>query len=139
MRRGGRMVYAFDVSDITTDPNSPSLKWRLGCPNLDDDVGCTSLGIAEIGQTWSSPSVLKALGYYDVVTTVDPVTGVSVNTNVPKPMLIMGGGYDSCEDADPNTCTSTDKGNRIYVLDADTGSILRSSTPIVASWVTYSW
>lgn len=126
MRRGGRMIYAFDVSDITDDPNSPALKWRLGCPNLDDDVGCTSVDITDIGQTWSSPTVLKASGYFDVVPTVNPGPGDPLSTNVPRPMLIMGGGYDSCEDADPNTCTSTDKGNRIYVLDPDTGSVLRT-------------
>ena len=39
-------------------------------------------------------------------------------------MLFIGGGYDTCEDADPNTCSTdlTPTGNRIYVLDADTGA-----------------
>ena len=41
-------------------------------------------------------------------------------------MLIMGGGYDTCEDRDPHTCTSSTKGNRIYVLDADTGDVLKT-------------
>jgi len=121
MRRGGRMLYAFDVSDLASDPmGDPTLKWRIGCPNLGDDVGCTTAGIVAIGQTWSSPTVIKAAGFYDAVT-VDTVT-----TNVPQPMLIMGGGYDGCEDDDPNTCTSSDKGNRIYVLDADNGDILKT-------------
>ncbi|WP_368372885.1 hypothetical protein [Pseudomonas indica] len=39
---------------------------------------------------------------------------------------MMGGGYDTCEDADPNTCTSSTKGNKIYVMDADTGELLRT-------------
>ena len=39
-------------------------------------------------------------------------------------MLIMGGGYDACEDATPNTCTSSSKGHGIYVLDAGTGALL---------------
>lgn len=124
MRRGGRMLYAFDVSDITTDVNSPTLKWRIGCPNLDDDVGCTSAGIAAIGQTWSSPVVMKTAGY-DLGIPADPDDDV-----VPKPMLIMGGGYDGCEDADPHSCDYAadppSKGNRIFVLDADTGAIIRS-------------
>lgn len=120
MRRGGRMVYAFDVSDITTDANSPTLKWRLGCPNLGNDTGCTSADVTDIGQTWSSPVVLKTAGFYDVVS-VD-----GVDTNVPQPLLIMGGGYDGCEDSDPHTCTSSTKGNRIFVLDADTGDVLVS-------------
>jgi type IV pilus assembly protein PilY1 len=121
MRRGGRMVYAFDVSSITTNPDSPTLKWRLGCPNLANDTGCTSMSITDIGQTWSSPTVLKSLGY------CDGVSPCSV-TDVHKPMLIMGGGYDPCEDVDSGTavCTSSSKGNRIYVLDADNGNVLRS-------------
>ena len=41
-------------------------------------------------------------------------------------MLILGGGYDTCEDADPNTCASSAKGRHIYVLDADTGALLKS-------------
>ncbi|MDO8437167.1 MAG: PilC/PilY family type IV pilus protein [Nitrosomonadaceae bacterium] len=102
-RRGGRMLYAFDVST----PASPSLKWRKGCPNLTNDTGCTSADFTGIGQTWSAPKVLKASGY--------------ASGNVP--LLIMGGGYDTCEDAEPNTCTSP-KGNKVYVLDANDGTLL---------------
>ena len=105
MRRGGRALYAFDV----TNPASPSLKWKKGCPNLGNDTGC-STGLTGIGQTWSSAQVMTAAGYG---------SGAS-------PMLIMGGGYDNCEDADPNTCTSSSKGNKIYVLDADTGAVLQT-------------
>lgn len=104
MRRGGRVLYSFDV----TTPASPTLKWKKGCPNAGNDTGCTT-GFTGIGQTWSSPQTLLASGYG---------SGAS-------PMLIMGGGYDTCEDADPNTCSiATNKGNKIYVLDADTGSLL---------------
>lgn len=102
-RRGGRMLYAFDVSS----PASPSLKWRKGCPNLTNDTGCTSADFTGIGQTWSAPKVLKASGY------------ASGNA----PLLVMGGGYDTCEDAEPNTCTSP-KGNKVYVLDANDGTLL---------------
>ncbi|MBS7663938.1 pilus assembly protein PilY [Pseudomonas lalucatii] len=105
MRRGGRALYAFDV----TNPASPSLKWKKGCPNLANDTGCTT-GLSEIGQTWSSATVMKASGYG---------SGAS-------PILLMGGGYDACEDADPNTCTASSKGNKIYVLDADSGSLLHT-------------
>lgn len=108
MRRGGRVLYAFDVSS----PTSPSLKWKKGCANSsDDNIECTT-GFADIGQTWSPPKVIKAAGYG---------TGAS-------PMLIMGGGYDPCEDADPHTCTSSSKGNRIYLLDANTGAQLQTFT-----------
>lgn len=110
-RRGGRMIYAFDVST----PASPGLKWRQGCPNLTDDTGCTASEFSSIGQTWSSAKILKAAGY--------------VSGSTPRPILIMGGGYDTCEDGmgnnDLNTCTSP-KGNRIFVMDADSGALLTS-------------
>ncbi|RPJ45091.1 MAG: pilus assembly protein PilY [Betaproteobacteria bacterium] len=114
MRRGGRSVYAFDVSD----PTAPEVKWKVGCPSnfqtdgSVSDTGCTT-GFAGIGQTWSAPKALKAPGY--------SVSGAGTE----KPMLIMGGGYDVCEDGDPHTCTST-KGNRVYILDADTGALLKT-------------
>jgi type IV pilus assembly protein PilY1 len=115
MRRGGRMVYAFDVSDLTTDVNSPTLKWRVGC---DSAGSCTSTDIDDIGETWSSPVVMSAN---------DPGANPAVTTDdLVKPMLIMGGGYDDCEDSDPHACTSPTMGNRIYVLDADTGSVNRA-------------
>ncbi len=106
MRRGGRTIYSFNVSNINAG-SSPILKWRKGC----DATGCEP-NLDEIGQTWSSPVVLKAAGFG---------SGTS-------PMLIMGGGYDPCEDTDPfdsSTCSGspsgTPKGNRIYVLDANSG------------------
>lgn len=105
MRRGGRALYAFNVAT----PASPSLKWKIGCPNAGNDTGCTT-GFTGLGQTWSSPQALKSSGY-----------GAGAS-----PMLIMGGGYDICEDADPSTCTSSAKGNKIYLLDADTGSLLKT-------------
>jgi type IV pilus assembly protein PilY1 len=116
MRRGGRAVYAFDVSSSATAPTTPVLKWKIGCPNAADDTGC-STGMSGIGQTWSSLKTLFALGY----------SGGSA------PLLIMGGGYDKCEDTDSLTagsanhsCTSSTKGNKVYVLDADTGAVVKA-------------
>jgi len=101
-RRGGRMVYAFDVSAAT-----PRFKWAKGCPNLADDTDCTA-DMREIGQTWSVPNGAFLRGY---------AGGAS-------PVLIMGGGYDGCEDNDagPTTCIAPIKGNKVYILDADTGA-----------------
>ncbi len=112
-RRGGRMIYAFDVSAPTSNP---VLKWRHGCPNLTDDVGCTTGGesYASIGQTWSTPNVAF-------------VKGFSATT----PVIVVGGGYDRCEDVDSTTkaCGSA-KGKIIYVINADTGEILRTFTTL---------
>ena len=106
LRRGGRALYAMDV----TSPASPTLKWKVGCPNQSNDTGCSS-GISGIGQTWSAPQIAKAAGYG---------SGTS-------PLLIMGGGYDTCHDADPNTsCNSSSKGTKVYVLDANTGTLLKT-------------
>jgi type IV pilus assembly protein PilY1 len=104
-------LYAFDV----TNPASPSLKWKQGCPNnfpvsgSVDDSGCTS-NMSGIGQTWSPASPFKASGYNG-------------------PLLIMGGGYDPCEDDESgnsnNDCSST-KGNHVYVFDANYGTLLKT-------------
>jgi len=107
MRRGGRAVYGFDVSTLNTNTSSPTLKWKIGCSTMADDTGCVS-GWSGMGQTWSTPEVFKAAS-----------SGSS-------PLMVMGGGYGgACEDADPMTCTASNKGSRIYVINADTGSKLR--------------
>jgi type IV pilus assembly protein PilY1 len=112
MRRGGRLVYAFDVSN----PASPILKWRRGCPNQDNDLGCDTGAndMTGIGQTWSAPKIVKSAGYG------------SGNS----PMVMFGGGYDKCEDVDTTSaaqaCGAAAKGNRIYVLDGSTGNVLKT-------------
>jgi len=110
MRRGGRMIYAFDISAA----GSPLFKWSAGCPNMDNDTDCTSK-MGEVGQTWSVPNAAFIAGY--------PISGADSGK---KPVVIVGGGYDLCEDSDKaeTTCTSLSKGHRVYVLDADTGNVL---------------
>ncbi len=105
MRRGGRMLYGFDV----TNPALPSLKWRAGCPNLTNDTGCTG-GFENIGQTWSTPSAALVRGFHGT-----------------EPVLILGGGYDACEDADNSTPScSSPKGSNVYVMNADTGALIKT-------------
>lgn len=107
MRRGGRMLYAFNVSN----PTAPVLKWRQGCPNQSDDGDCTS-GFSGIGQTWSFPNVASISGY----------------DSGKSPVIIIGGGYDKCEDEDisKNACDlSKVKGNRVYIIDADNGKLIK--------------
>ncbi|HVE50168.1 MAG TPA: PilC/PilY family type IV pilus protein [Casimicrobiaceae bacterium] len=48
MRRGGRSIYALDV----TDPLAPRLLWRK-----------SSVAIAALGQTWSEPRIARVKGY----------------------------------------------------------------------------
>ncbi|MGJ3700024.1 pilus assembly protein [Variovorax sp. AFSI2.2] len=112
MRRGGRMIYAFDVSSVA----SPVLKWRRGCPNQDndDECGTGTNDMSGIGQTWSAPKIVKASGYGAGLT----------------PIVMFGGGYDKCEDVDaiesPAPCGAATKGKKIYVLDASTGDVLKT-------------
>jgi type IV pilus assembly protein PilY1 len=104
MRRGGRALYAFDV----TTPATPALKWKHDATSLPN-----------LGQTWSAPKILTATGY-------------------DSPMLIMAGGYDTCEDADPHVCTTSTTGNRIYVMDAVDGTLkqtLNTDRAVVADVV----
>lgn len=116
MRRGGRAIYAFDVSDI----ESPTLLWRAGCGADLGSSTCTDAAWSNLGQTWSAPSVTYQSGFVDEG---DPPAL--------SPLLIMGGGYDTCEDYDDDTganhnCTASSKGNSIYVVDGVTGANLRT-------------
>jgi len=121
MRRGGRVVYAFNV----TTPGNPTLLWKKGCPiNLKDGVAAVDTGCSDdysgIGQTWSSLKTLYATGY-----------GAGAS-----PLLIMSGGYDPCEDIDNKNnnmknhecAKSSTKGSKVYVVDALSGVVVKSFT-----------
>src|SRR5690606_17704298 len=68
LRRGGREVYALDV----TDPDKPKYLWSIS--------GGSGV-FAELGQTWSAPKH----------------TQVNVGGTA-KDVLIFGGGYDTTQD-----------------------------------------
>ncbi|MFT6989745.1 MAG: type IV pilus assembly protein PilY1 [Paraglaciecola sp.] len=90
MRRGGNKYYAFDITSKT----NPKLMFKI-----DGGVG----DFANLGQTWSKPTVTKI-----------KVGGTSRN------VLIFGGGYD--EDQDSKLLRSADSvGNSVFIVDADTG------------------
>ena len=109
MRRGGRSLYAFDM----TNPASPEILWRIRGGDIDGD-GTNNDDFFYLGQTWSSPQ----LGKLRI-------------SNAERKVLIFGGGYDPKQD-DPDGNTGTDKdayidddmGNAIYIVDAKTGDRL---------------
>lgn len=105
MRRGGRMVYALNV----TEPSSPKLLWRHGCSN---DTDCTA-GFSDIGQTWSKPVAAK----------VRDASGKA------HQVVIFGGGYDNCEDnkVAAVSCAAA-KGKSVYVLHAESGQLIKTFT-----------
>jgi type IV pilus assembly protein PilY1 len=92
MRRGGDTVYALEV----TDRNDPQLLWKK---SSDDE------GFENLGQTWSTPAIVK----------VD-VGGEE------RRVAVFGGGYDDGEDL-PGYRTDS-RGNSIYMVDAYTGELL---------------
>jgi type IV pilus assembly protein PilY1 len=113
MRRGGRMIYGFNV----TSPTTPVMMWKAGCADstLTDTSSCTP-GFEQMGQTWSTPSVALVKGF---------------SASPESPVIIVGGGYDTCDDQDasPNTaCTATGyarRGNRVYVINATNGALVK--------------
>lgn len=98
MRRGGRTVYALDV----TDKDAPKFKWKI--------TGGGSGDYAKLAQTWSMPK---------------PVL-LNAASASPPVLLLMGGGYDPKEDANGsdnigNVVYVIDgrTGARIAALDTD--------------------
>ena len=109
-RRGGRMLYALDVSD----PATPRFRWKI-------DQSTT--GFAELGQTWSKPVLIPQIngftnpvllfggGWDPAVEDIDPLTVASVSStgNVTKT---------------DGTVVSRSMGRAIYMVDAITGQLL---------------
>jgi len=149
VRRGGRFIYALDV----TDPAAPKFLWRKSSADT---------GYAELGQTWSEPKVAKVRIN---VSTVD-AEGNTVQTPTDKVVLIFGGGYDPIDDLNPcllqeatssgvlvkpigtgtidytaagscviNNATGTttprtrSQGRAIFIVDAETGSVFWQAGP----------
>lgn len=105
LRRGGRSLYALDVSD----PDNPELLWRIS--NTDADFN-------ELGETWSQPVVTQVLHGANTTST---------------PVLIFGGGYDSNKDdntvnhaAAPGGVDSMGRG--VFIVDANDGSLIWKTT-----------
>ena len=104
MRRGGSEYYALNV----TNPDSPTLKWKI-----------TASGIfSNLGETWSKPIPTK-LRYLKggTVTLAD--------------VLVFGGGYDNRldeEDKNLRSSLSSGKGNGVYIVDLETGQEIWSYT-----------
>ena len=97
MRRGGNNYYAFDITSKT----NPRLMFKIEGGTGD---------FANLGQTWSKPTVTKI-----------KVGGTTKN------VLIFGGGYD--EDQDNKLLRSADSvGNSVFIVDADSGDLLWSAS-----------
>ncbi len=102
LRRGGRAMYALDVSN----PDSPTYLW---------DINPLSSGFSEIGQTWSMPVVTQIPGYVD-------------GDGAPKPVIVFGAGYDTNKD-NTGTASADSMGRGVFIVDAATGALIWSITP----------
>jgi Tfp pilus tip-associated adhesin PilY1 len=139
MRRGGRAIYALDVSR----PDAPRLLWRRGCPSysadtaqIDSATGC-DLGFSELGQTWSEPKIVS-------------ITCSTTPCGSTDPVLIFGAGYDPLvEDPDPATVScitsaslrvgasgcsggtvlTRSMGRGLFVVNARTGGLIWHASP----------
>lgn len=96
MRRGGYNYYGLDI----TNPNSPSLKWKIQGGSGD---------FKELAQTWSAPTVTFVKAFGD------------------EPVLIFGAGYDINKDT--VVLGEDSKGRGIYIVKASDGSVLWELTP----------
>jgi Tfp pilus tip-associated adhesin PilY1 len=106
LRRGGNEYYALDV----TDPDSPSLKWK---------ISGNDAGFGKLGETWSKPKPAK-LRYTKSGATTAEIADV----------IVFGGGYDNrLDEEDPTARTnlSTTKGHAVFIVDLETGDLIWST------------
>lgn len=101
MRRGGSYYFGLDVTKRT----EPKLLWVLGPSDLPG-----------VGQTWSAPTVARI--------NVDRSWTAS---NPDKMVLVFGGGYDVAQDTVGYVADVV--GNRIFMVDAITGSLIWRAGP----------
>ncbi|MDH3977288.1 MAG: PilC/PilY family type IV pilus protein, partial [Gammaproteobacteria bacterium] len=94
LRRGGKSIYALDVSD----PENPELLWKKD----NNDAG-----FAELGYTFSTPRIIST------------EEGGSL-----RPALAFAGGYDLNKDDRSGVGTDDDEGNAIFVVDLETGDLI---------------
>ena len=115
MRRGGKNIYALDVTGTTSKPgSSPKLMWVIkgGEPPFD-----------KLGQTWSFPTPVKVEPRYC------DQAGVK-NFDLKKDSciaLLFGGGYHTSQDEGRFSSTDDEEfsgGNAIYMVHAETGQLL---------------
>ncbi len=109
MRRGGKFMYALDV----TNPDTPKLMWVDGDSS---PTGSNYTVLPGLGETWSSPTIAR----------VNIASGAAQNNQ--KLVLIFGGGYDSAQE-DASKLADDTVGNRMFMVDAKTGALLWYAAP----------
>lgn len=119
-RRGGHNYYALDI----TNPAVPTFKYTVGQDilaladsNIDGDVDGTD---ANLGQSWSSPSVHK----------------IKTGTTTSESVFLIAGGYDEKQDEDAPVGNDT-KGKAVFTIDITDGSLSALNFNAVNSGMTH--
>jgi type IV pilus assembly protein PilY1 len=108
MRRGGRFIYALDV----TDPLDPKLLWQ---------ITEATPGFSELGQTWSDPKVVRQInGHTGPVLVFGAGWDPTVEDLVPDEIT---GSTATTVTTGAGTFTRT-MGRGMYIVDAATGALL---------------
>ena len=105
MRRGGRVIYAIDVSD----PDDPKFMWRR------DN---TSAGYSELGQTWSEPKVRRVRAHANPVLIFGAGYDAPVEDQDPVPASVVNS-----------------MGRGVFVVDALTGAVIWQAGPVAPAVV----
>ena len=118
MRRGGKNIYAFDVSPTSPkkltsqdDTVTPKLMWVIQGGTGD---------FAKLGQTWSRPKVVRIRAKCTGSVCDDGNT--STDDSESRMVLIFGGGYDDTIQDNGLPAGPDSMGNAIYIVDPFTGS-----------------
>ena len=121
MRRGGRSVYAWDLSNADKDIGGNSS--RAPISELWKITGGSTSGFADLGYTWSAMRRTR-LRY----------NCASAGGCTTKDVLVFSGGYDAYYDTATNAPKTSATGNTllgraVYIVDALTGAKLWSAGP----------
>jgi type IV pilus assembly protein PilY1 len=131
---GGESYYNLNI----TDPREPRVKWQIGTSTLPNaDLGKTIISNRSsstivsnyklLGKTMALPSI-GAIKYKNGSS--DVLTAYSV--------VVVSGGYDT-EELTPVSTGGNRQGKSLFVLDADTGEIVKSFVYGGSSNSTTSW
>ena len=114
MRRGGRFVYALDV----TDKNNPKLLWTRSAQDS---------GFAELGQSWSQPTPAPVRAHVDA-------------EGNPIPVVFFGAGYDPGSDDThaPHATAARSMGRGIFAVDGRNGDLIWRAGPDASASVQVS-
>jgi type IV pilus assembly protein PilY1 len=125
MRRGGTKYYALNVTNPTNQ--LPELMWVIDGRDSATDLDY-SVGFANLGQTWSTPSPVKVQKGYCEAANAALDNGACI-------ALLMGGGYDPLQDELEDTDgdgkldikhyrQASNIGNAVYMVHALSGRLL---------------